>query len=297
MSTSGRGPKTDFKTEQWEDSEFPILCETCLGDNPYVRMSKIKFGGQCKICDKPFTIFRWKPGKQSRYKQTEICQDCAKNKNVCQTCILDLTYGLPVQVRDAFMNGSKALEVNPTAPQGKLQINNDLLRMARKQPYYKRNLPHICSFYARGMCNRGDSCPYRHELPKESDDPLNNQNIVDRFKGKNDPVANKMLHNNQSSDKLKPPENPKYLFIYISIKTIFIGNLDSTITQNDLKDRFYSFGEILSLKIKPRDMCAFIEFSKREDAERAVEEYYNNLEINGKQLVVAWSFTPTTIVS
>lgn len=44
-------------------------------------------------------------------------------------------------------------------------------------------------------------------------------------------------------------------------------------------------------------MCAFIEFSKREDAERAVEEYYNNLEINGKQLVVAWSFTPTTIVS
>ena len=24
----------------WESAEFPILCETCLGDNPYIRMVK-----------------------------------------------------------------------------------------------------------------------------------------------------------------------------------------------------------------------------------------------------------------
>ena len=35
-----------------------------------------------------------------RFKKTEICQTCAKLKNVCQTCLLDLEYGLPIQVRD-----------------------------------------------------------------------------------------------------------------------------------------------------------------------------------------------------
>ena len=36
-----------------------------------------------------------------------------------------------------------------------------LKQLARTEPYYKRNRPHICSFYAKGECNRGDDCPYR----------------------------------------------------------------------------------------------------------------------------------------
>ena len=38
-----------------------------------------------------------------RFKKTEICQTCSKLKNVCQTCLLDLEYGLPTQVRDAAL--------------------------------------------------------------------------------------------------------------------------------------------------------------------------------------------------
>ena len=45
-----------------------------------------------------------------RYKHTVICQTCAKIKNVCQTCLLDLEYGLPTQVRDA------ALGIKSAAP-------------------------------------------------------------------------------------------------------------------------------------------------------------------------------------
>lgn len=38
-----------------------------------------------------------------RFKKTEVCQTCSKLKNVCQTCLLDLEYGLPIQVRDAAL--------------------------------------------------------------------------------------------------------------------------------------------------------------------------------------------------
>lgn len=30
-----------YNRQNWEDSEFPILCQTCLGDNPYLRMMKV----------------------------------------------------------------------------------------------------------------------------------------------------------------------------------------------------------------------------------------------------------------
>lgn len=85
-------------------------------------MSKQPLGAECKVCTRPFTVrpirapvrgaielmtssqvFRWLPGQGMRYKKTEICQVCAKAKNVCQTCLLDLQFGLPTQVRDTVL--------------------------------------------------------------------------------------------------------------------------------------------------------------------------------------------------
>jgi pre-mRNA-splicing factor RBM22/SLT11 len=36
-----------------------------------------------------------------------------------------------------------------------------LKQMARNDPYYKRNRPHICSFFVKGDCKRGTDCPFR----------------------------------------------------------------------------------------------------------------------------------------
>lgn len=78
-------------------------------------MSKQEYGKTCGTCARPFTVFRWNPGSGMRYKTTVICQTCAKVKNVCQTCLLDLEYGLPTQVRDtalALEAGAPTSDIN-----------------------------------------------------------------------------------------------------------------------------------------------------------------------------------------
>ena len=50
----------------------------------------------------------------------------------------------------------------PGGTLGKANAPSDLLlKLARTTPYYKRNRPHICSFWVKGECKRGDECPYR----------------------------------------------------------------------------------------------------------------------------------------
>eukprot|EP01055_Gregarina_sp_Pseudo9_P002452 Gregarina_sp_Pseudo_9__2451@NODE_2739_length_890_cov_18_145711_g2505_i0_p1_GENE_NODE_2739_length_890_cov_18_145711_g2505_i0NODE_2739_length_890_cov_18_145711_g2505_i0_p1_ORF_typecomplete_len261_score50_18Torus/PF16131_5/8_6e10zf_CCCH_4/PF18345_1/1_2e08zfCCCH_4/PF18044_1/7e07zfCCCH/PF00642_24/3_2e06zfCCCH_3/PF15663_5/4_7e03zfCCCH_3/PF15663_5/2_2e06zfCCCH_2/PF14608_6/0_003_NODE_2739_length_890_cov_18_145711_g2505_i011793 len=201
-----------YKLEGWEKSDFPIVCETCLGEDPAVRMIKAACDKECKICARPCTVFRWQPGRQARYKSTIICQMCARTKNVCQVCLFDLQYGLPVQVRDRFLESTK----DAAALDGPLsRVNQDymvnrqqgmpqeaagfdkaahpiLSRLQRTAPYYNRNVARVCTFWLRGECTRGDSCPFRHE--KDGHDPtLSNQKIKDRYYGINDPVANKIL--------------------------------------------------------------------------------------------------------
>lgn len=116
--------------------DFPIVCETCLGPNPYVRMIKLRFGDKtCAISARPFQGFRWKP-QGGRYKDTVICKDVAVEKNICQACLTDLTFGVPVGVRDVI----KSIP----SPSGTAF----------------RNLPRLCSFWLKGECTR-KKCPFR----------------------------------------------------------------------------------------------------------------------------------------
>ncbi|XP_039273305.2 pre-mRNA-splicing factor RBM22-like [Styela clava] len=295
-----------YNRQNWEESDFPILCQTCLGDNPYIRMTKEKFGKECKICDRPFTIFRWCPGARMRFKKTEVCQTCSKLKNICQTCLLDLEYGLPVQVRDhalgliddlpksdvnkEFYTQNMEREIANTdgtvavGSVGRSQAANDLLmRMARTTPYYKRNQAHICSFWVKGECKRGEECPYRHESPTDPEDPLSDQNIKDRYYGINDPVADKMMKRAQNSAdiNLVAPEDK-------TITTLYVGGLTEEIEEQDLRDHFYQFGEIRSIHIASKQSCAFVQFTKRSDATSAAEKSVGKLIIKGKRLNIRW---------
>jgi len=170
--------------------------------------------------------------------------------------------------------------------QGLLPFDNAALdpviyRMARTQPYYDRNRAHICSFFVKGSCNRGLSCPFRHETPPDEKSELAQQNIKDRYYGVNDPVAKKLL-GRAGASPVAPPDD-------ISITTLYIGNVDHRISETDLRDHFYYFGEIASISLHPNQHCAFVEFTTREAAETAIGKLHSSLIVNRVLLRPTWA--------
>lgn len=87
--------------------------------------------------------------------------------------------------------------------------NDEILRkIARVAPYYRRNKPRICTFWVRGACNRGEECPYSHE--EDAFDPsLSKQTILSRYKGKNDPLAKKIISQLEQKLEAKPEDQEK----------------------------------------------------------------------------------------
>ncbi|MBN3272714.1 RBM22 factor, partial [Polyodon spathula] len=230
-------------------------------------------------------------------------EDATKEK-YGKECKLTKSSGLPIQVRDTSLSIKDDMPKSDVNKEfytqnmereiqnsdgtrvvgllGKAPSSSDmLLKLARTTPYYKRNRPHICSFWVKGECKRGEECPYRHEKPTDPDDPLADQNIKDRYYGINDPVADKLLKRASTMPRLDPPEDK-------SISTLYVGGLGDTVTETDLRNHFYQFGEIRTTTIVQRQQCAFIQFATRQAAELAAEKSFNKLIINGRRLTVKW---------
>ena len=302
--------KRDVVKQKWEETEFPLVCETCLGDNPYVRMTKESHGKKCSICETPFTVFAWQAGTKGRLKKVEICRSCAQAKNVCQVCIYDLQYGLPVKVRDQVLRetGSagavsampqshanrawftaqqnRALEQGTAAIQATDLAHAKLSEMAVMEPRYERNLPKLCSFFARGECDRGVNCPFRHEI-RDRNDPLAKQNTNSRFYGGDDPVAQKIL---QRYEQQKQDAGESYETARATVYIRLQGEEPfPVVSEADVRDQFYSFGEIVSVRVQKGQ--AFVEYTQPEAAELAIASK-NRKDMMGRTMYVAWARAP-----
>ena len=76
----------------------------------------------------------------------------------CNVSFLSLSPSLPLLPLQLASSG----KTEPGGAVGKAQAPSDvLMRLARTTPYYKRNRPHVCSFWVKGECKRGEECPYR----------------------------------------------------------------------------------------------------------------------------------------
>ncbi|KAK4058642.1 Pre-mRNA-splicing factor slt11 [Microbotryomycetes sp. JL221] len=232
-------------------------------------MSKQPLGAECKICTRPFTTFRWNPG-QGRFKKTEICQTCARAKNCCQTCLLDLQFGLPTQVRDA------ALGQRNQAPTS--NINRE---------YYAQNIESTLEDSGSSTVSFGKADSSAKELLKRlaRTDPGYKRNRPRLYYGTNDPVARKIMNKHADESGLTPPLDQ-------SITSLFLTSLPATATEPSIRAWFTDNGvpsqSIKSVVLVQTSKVAFVNFTSRQQAEDAAGRCSLGVKVDGQNVKVQW---------
>jgi len=339
--------------------DFPFVCEVCLGPNPYVRMVKLPYGDKlCKISTRPFQAFRWRAGPGGRWKETIVEASVAMEKNICQACLVDMTYGVPVGVRDSLLEADTqtgqlapvhsdantafywqqkdALAVGGGGQGGQLQNlepSRQLLTLARsiqtqenKSKTAWRNLPRLCSFWLAGTCSRvvTGKCPFRpccgtFQFPEiagshkelmqklvarlqaegatavmRSLDQETREAIQESLKGNRDDAIRKRFEGTDDLSKKyirRARENAPDLEVPkdTSIMSLWVGGLEPPLSEQDLRDVFYSYGEIRAVRVLMDKRCAFVEYTTREAAENAAKKLHRNLTVKGLKLDLDWA--------
>lgn len=97
--------KSNSNFIKWDiESDFPIVCQACLSSlSSKIKMIKSEYEKECRICKRPFTVFKWRNTKSNKILCTEVCCLCSKVKNLCQSCCLDFDFGVEMELRDKFL--------------------------------------------------------------------------------------------------------------------------------------------------------------------------------------------------
>ncbi|XP_076929470.1 polyadenylate-binding protein RBP47C'-like [Bidens hawaiensis] len=73
--------------------------------------------------------------------------------------------------------------------------------------------------------------------------------------------------------------------------TIFVGGLDPTVSDEDLRQPFSEFGDIVSVKIPIGKGCGFVQFANRNNAEEALQKL-NGTTIGKQTVRLSWGRNP-----
>lgn len=292
--------KQDLNRSGWETTDFPSVCENCLPENPYVQMLKSDHGLECKICTRPFSVFTWKPDRTSRSKRTTICLTCARTRNCCQSCLLDLSFGLPIVVRDAALNlagaapnssinreyfaqnNERAIEdgVGLEEYEKQDEKGRELLRkLANSEPYYKKQRRIDASEGDRGGSEMTTSAPARQSIgPVRTHDNRAREARGGSKTGRAFPGTAQLPP--QPRD-WEPPRDRNVL-------SLFVTGVEDDLPEHALRTFFTPFGALRSLICSHRSHCAFINYATREGAEAAADHCRGRAIIKGVPLRVTW---------
>ncbi|KAL2150183.1 hypothetical protein VTH82DRAFT_7859 [Thermothelomyces myriococcoides] len=294
--------KQDLNRSGWESTDFPSVCENCLPENPYVKMLKEDYGAECKLCTRPFTVFSWSGDGRAhgRKRRTNICLTCARLKNACQCCIMDLQFGLPIAIRD------KALELIAPGPQSEInreyfaQNNEKAIEEGRAgvEVYEKTDEK------ARELLRRlANSKPYfRKGREVDADGNSGGSPAVGAGVGGVGPIRTRDSKAAAAAGAkagprkgpfgaAAPPPGPKDWMPPKdpNIMSLFVTGIEDDLPEYKIRDFFKVFGKIKSLVVSHMTHCAFVNYETREGAEKAAAECKGRAVIAGCPLRIRWS--------
>jgi pre-mRNA-splicing factor RBM22/SLT11 len=284
--------KHDLNRSGWESTDFPSVCESCLPDNPFVQMLKEDFGDECKLCSRPFTVFRWKADRTSRQKRTKVCLTCARLKNCCQSCVLDLSFGLSIPVRDAALKmiapgptsdvnkqfyaqeHEKALEegrgdVQEAYSKTQEKAGELLRRLARSEPYRRRDGESSSSGMKALPAPGGGSGGPGPIRSKDSRAPAGAR------------ARSALVAAPITPQDILPPKDP-------NIASLFITGVEDDLPEHAIRKFFTAFGTLRSVVVSHRAHCGYVNFQTRDGAEAAAEACQGKAIIAGCPIRVRW---------
>ncbi|KEY65262.1 hypothetical protein S7711_01780 [Stachybotrys chartarum IBT 7711] len=299
--------KQDLNRSGWESTDFPSVCEKCLPENPYVKMLKEDYGAECKMCTRPFTVFSWNADhSQGRKRKTNICLTCARLKNCCQTCMLDLSFGLPIAVRDAALkmvapgpqseinreyfaqNNERAIEdgtIGADAYEKTDEKARELLRkLATSKPYFRKGRTVDESEIAeerRGGGNPAVGAGVGGPGPIRTRDTKAAAAAGARTGGRTRQAFPSAAQLPPSPRDWLPPDDK-------NIMSLFVTGVEDDLPEYKLRDFFKVHGKIKSLVCSHMSHCAFINYETREAAEKAAAACQGRAVIAGCPLRIRW---------
>ncbi|TVY31672.1 Pre-mRNA-splicing factor [Lachnellula occidentalis] len=267
--------KQDLNRSGWETTDFPSVCESCLPENPYVQMIKQDYGEECKICTRPFTVFKWKADRTSRSKRTNICLTCARLKNCCQCCMLDLSFGLPIVVRDA------ALKMVAPGPQS--EVNREYYAQEHEKEIEDGRGRRIGGVEGEGAGEaasalQGGAGPIRTRDTRGGGAGAGRGGRGGARGGRSFPSAAQLPPTAQ--DILPPGDR--------SVMSLFVTGVEDDLPEHKIREFFSPYGKLRSLVCSHMSHCAFINYATREAAEAAAEALQGRAVIAGCPLRVQW---------
>ncbi|KAJ6442417.1 pre-mRNA splicing factor slt11 [Purpureocillium lavendulum] len=324
--------KQDLNRSGWETTDFPSVCENCLPDNPYVKMIKEDYGAECKLvrhlrlvanqvssrrmltphpsqCTRPFTVFSWNAERtQGRKKRTNICLTCARLKNCCQSCMLDLSFGLPIAVRDAALkmvapgpqsdinreyfaqNNEKLIEEGKAGIEEYEKTDDKarelLRRLAASKPYFRKGRAVDESELAAAQAGASTGGNAAVGAGVGGPGPIRTRDSRAAAAAGAKPRGGKGRF--PSAAQLPPspkdwlPPDDK------NIMSLFVTGVEDDLPEHKLRDFFKVHGKIKSLVCSHMSHCAFINYETREAAERAAAACEGRAVIAGCPLRIRW---------